>query len=131
MSRVRTGGAAEVRVKYAKALEFLAVARQALADEHPNAAASAAVTAAINANDVLCLLRLQHYSSADNHFEALKLTRQCGPVGRRVATALERVLAAKNTAQYEAASIRLADATTIVQRAARIVDLVGDEVAGA
>lgn len=124
MSREQSGGWPEAQAKMAKAREFLADARDALAKDRPNAACSNAVNAAINANDALCLARLQRYSTATSHAQALVLARSCGTVGRQVATQLERVLKAKDKAQYDTASIRPAEAAQVVDRAARIVGLV-------
>jgi len=130
VSRVHPGGIPEARSKFAKACEFLAAAQDALAKDRPNAACSDAVNAAINANDALCLVRLQRYSTATSHAQALDLARSCGPVGRQVATQYERVLKVKDRAQYETASIRLAEATKVVDRAERIVELVRGALAG-
>lgn len=124
MSREQPGGRAEARAKLAKAREFLAEAQDALAKERPNAACSTAVSAAINANDALCLARLQRYSTASTHAHALALARSCGEVGRQVATLLERVLKAKDRAQYATASVRLPEARQVVERAERIVEVV-------
>ncbi len=130
MSREHAGGLPEARVKIAKAREFLADAHDALAKDRPNAACSNAVNAAINANDALCLARLHRFSTASSHTHALELARACGPVGRQVATQLERVLKAKDKAQYETASVRPAEARQVVDRAARIVELVGGALVG-
>ena len=130
VSRVHTGGLPEARAKLAKAVEFLAEARDALAKERPNAACSTAVTAAINANDALCLARLSKFSTASSHGEALDLARQCGRAGSQVATLLERVLKAKDKAQYDTASVRPAEAKQVVDRAERIVGLVQEAMAG-
>ena len=108
----------------AKAKEFLADAQDALAKNRPNVACSSAVNAAINANDALCLARLQRYSTAPNHSQALVLARSCGAVGRQVATTLERVLKAKDKAQYDTASVTPVDAARVVERAAKVVALV-------
>lgn len=121
MSRERAGGWADAQTKIAKAREFLAAAQDSLAHDRPNAACSDAVNAAVNANDALCLARLQRYSTAQNHAHALELARACGTVGRDVAKQLERVLKVKDKAQYDTASIRRSEATQVVQRAERIV----------
>lgn len=124
MSRERKGGRREAKAKLAKAQEFLAGAQDALAQGRSNVACSDAVTAAINANDALCLAFLQRYSTSQSHTEALRMAQQCGPTGRKVATLLERVLKAKDTAQYETTSIGHSEAATVIDRATRLVDLV-------
>jgi uncharacterized protein (UPF0332 family) len=130
VSREHAGGLPEARAKFAKAAEFLADAQDALAKDRPNAACSNAVNAAINANDALCLARLQRYSTASTHAHALDLARGCGSTGRQVATQLERILKAKDKAQYETASVRPAEAANVVDRAARIIELVRAVLAG-
>jgi uncharacterized protein (UPF0332 family) len=130
VSREQAGGLPEARAKAAKAREFLAAAQDALAKERPNAACSGAVNAAINANDALCLARLQRYSTASSHAHALGLARSCGDIGRKVAVLLERVLKAKDRAQYATASVRPAEAAQVVDRAERIVTLVEGALAG-
>ena len=104
-----------------KAREFLAAARSALDAGWPNAAASSAVTAGINAKDALCIAKAGRTIAADDHTAAVAELRSLGPMGGEPANALDRLLGFKNRSQYDRRSICATDAQSAVRRATTLV----------
>lgn len=124
MSKVRTGGSREASAHLDKAREFLAAARSALDAGWPNAAASNAATAGINAKDALCIAKAGRTIAADDHSAAVAELRSLGPIGVEPANALDRLLGFKNRSQYDRRSISTTDAQSAVRRAASLVQAV-------
>lgn len=105
-----------------KAHEFLEAARAALTAGWNNAAASSAVTAGINAKDVLCFALAGRSTAADDHKAAVMELRALGSAGREPATALDRLLGLKDRAQYDRRAVTATDAQAAVRRAATLVE---------
>jgi uncharacterized protein (UPF0332 family) len=105
----------------AKAEEFLTVARAALALEQFNAAASTAVTAGINAKDVICLRLTGHTSKSDDHRQAAKELAHAGQTGKTLESTLDRLIALKPKSQYQPVQVTAAEARHAVDWAARML----------
>ncbi len=106
----------------AKAEEFLAEAKSALANEHADAATSNAVIAGINAKDAICLVLTGKTAKADDHRPAVVELRQAGKIGAELAPTLDRLLKPKTKSQYQSLSIAIKDAEAAAGHAARLVD---------
>jgi hypothetical protein len=106
----------------AKAQEFLAEAKSALANGHPNAATSNAVIAGINAKDAICLVLVGKTSKADDHRQAVPELRKAGKIGADLAVTLDRLLKPKTKSQYQSLSMVIKDAEAAVKHAARLVE---------
>jgi len=105
-----------------KAQEFLAEAKSALANGHPNAATSNAVIAGINAKDAICLALVGKTSKADDHRQAVSELRKAGKIGVDLAVTLDRLLKPKTKSQYQSLSMGIEVAETAVKHAARLVE---------
>jgi hypothetical protein len=108
-----------IRTKVAKAQDFLEIAELA-GEAHFDAAVSLAVSAAVNASDVLCLVATGGYPTGDNHGDASGVLRKAG--FPRSSTHLARVLAFKNKAQYLAIRCTERDADDAMRHARRLLD---------
>jgi hypothetical protein len=106
----------------AKAQEFLAEAKSALANGHPNAATSNAVIAGINAKDAICLVLVGKTSKADDHRQAVPELRKAGKIGADLAVTLDRLLKPKTKSRYQSLSMVTKDAEAAVKHAARLVE---------
>lgn len=111
----------EARAHLAKAQEFLAEARSALASGRTNAATSLAVTAGINAKDAICLVLVGKTGKGDDHGHAVAELRRAGAIGAEVAVTLDRLLKPKTKSQYQSSSMSRTDAEAAVKQAARLV----------
>jgi hypothetical protein len=105
----------------AKAQEFLAEAKSALANNRPNVATSNAVIAGINAKDAICLVLVGVTSKGDDHRQAVAELRKSGKVGADLAVTLDRLLKPKTKSQYQSVSLAIADAEAAVTQAGRLV----------
>ena len=105
-----------------KARGFLVVAEAALGDEN-DAAASNAALAAIAASDAICGATLGRRAAGEDHREAGRLLRQVAPVGADAAKALQRALAVKNKAQYQAEPVRHDEALRSVRAARQLLQI--------
>lgn len=110
--------AAAIRAKLAKAEEYLAMAELA-SDGYLDASVSLAVSAAINAADVLCLTAAGNYPSGQNHDRAPALLKKAGMSIE--SSQLTRVLGVKTKAQYSPARCTVTDATEAVKGAQRLL----------
>lgn len=110
------------RVHLAKAQEFVAEAKSALANGHLNAATSNAVIAGINAKDAICLVLVGTTSKADDHRQAVIELRKAGKIGVDLAVTLDRLLKPKTKSQYQALSMTINDAEAAVSQAGRLVE---------
>ncbi len=117
---------AAVTQKIRKASEFLLVAEMALEMDAYDAAASLAVSAAINASDALLLHRSCVLPQAEDHRRAVTLLRQYGFV--QASTQLSRILGVKNKAQYQVQSCTLKEAADAIQRTGRLLESVRGQV---
>jgi len=113
-----------VRAKIAKARDFLDLAVFA-GDEYFDPAVSLAVSAAVNASDVLCVIATGGYPTGENHGDATGALRKAGY--RQASTHLARVLAYKNKAQYSPARCTVRDALEVTKHAQRLLDAAVDE----
>ena len=123
-------GDPEMRRHLAKAVQFLDASQLALDARLGDAAVSCAVTAGIHATDAICVARLGRRSAGGSHHDAVDLARRAGNEGRRAASHLQRLLAVKNKAQYDASPVTAAAAGRAVETARRLVDLARQVVAG-
>ena len=105
----------------AKAAEFLEVARAALERDLYSGAASNAVTAGINAKDVICLVETGKTSKSDDHQQAVDELRHSGRRGEELASTLKRLIALKPKAQYRPVPVTAAEARHAVEWAARML----------
>lgn len=113
----------QVRSYLAKAEEFLTVARDSLASEHPLAATSLAIHAGISAADAMCGARTGQRSVGTDHREAITLLERTDREGRDAAGHLARLIPLKNRAEYEPRDIPKATASRAVHQAERVVQM--------
>jgi hypothetical protein len=113
------GASDAAALKLDKATEFLLMAEFALEGECFDAAASLAVSAAINGGDALCLARLGVLPNGQNHDEATRILRGAG--FDQASVLLGRTLAIKYKAQYSASRCSRRDAESAVKRAQRMI----------
>jgi hypothetical protein len=110
--------------KFDKACEFLSVAEVALAGGCFDAAVSLAVSAVINASDVLCMEITGNFPSGQSHDGAFAILRKCGNVGESVSRHLRGALKMKNKSQYSTARCRENEAEGTYRHAERAIDLI-------
>ena len=107
--------------------EYLKAASRSLEEGLPNAAASAAVHAAICANDAICLARLGKRPHGETHGAAVGMLlqacrgTQCEKAASVHSRQLEQVLAIKTDAEYSGVALARKRAQTAVQQASRFV----------
>jgi hypothetical protein len=116
---VSGGVSSLIRTKIEKARQFLDMAELA-GDAYFDAAASLAVSAAINASDALSVLAKGSYLTGDNHDEAAVWLRKAG--FQTASKHLARALAYKSKAQYSAARCTEKDAADAIKHARRLLD---------
>lgn len=114
--------AADARAHLRKAQEFLEAAGYERDLGLFNPAASAAVTAGINAKDAICLALTGRTDKSDDHGRAVAELKASGPAGAELASTLSRLLRLKTKAQYQPRSVAASDAVKAVEWAARIVE---------
>jgi len=124
------------QVSLSLAEEFLAAAQSALEAGRPNAAASAAVHAAICATDAVCEeltgdhpVSKAHDQSVDALKQACRNTRH-SKAAMCHARQLSAVLAVKSLAEYGRRALQLAQARRAVTQAARFVEWAREVVLG-
>jgi len=103
-----------------KAEEYLQAAMIVAQDHRYNAACSLAVTSAINAKDVICILSVGFTDKSDSHDKAVAELRKSGPIGAQIAPTFSKLLSRKTKAQYSAPSVGVSDALDAVKRAERV-----------
>jgi uncharacterized protein (UPF0332 family) len=111
----------EAQAHLEKAREFLKAASTNHELGMLNAAVSNAVTAGINAKDVVCLLTTGRTGKTQNHLQALAELKASGPAGRRLEPTLGRLLRLKSRAQYLADPVSTAEAAKSLTWARRMV----------
>jgi len=116
----------DARAHLGKAREFLEAAGLELEMHLPNAAASSAVLAGINAKDAICLQLTGRTGKAEDHRAAVPELAAAGPAGKALESTFRRLLGLKTAAQYQAAPISRADAARAVEWATRMVDAARD-----
>lgn len=114
----------------AKAEEFLAEAKTALANGHANAATSNAVIAGINAKDAICLVLVGKTAKADDHRQAVNELKRAGKIGADLASTLDRLLKPKTRSQYQSIPVANSDAEVAVRQATRLVNAASRLVPG-
>ncbi len=113
--------ASQVSSYLSKAKEFLSAAESELAAGRTIAATSLAIHSAINAADVVCGVRLGERAKGGDHSQVVKLLRQAGRDGEKVAKELKRLLPLKTKSEYEPDEIALPVAARAIERASRCV----------
>lgn len=116
--------AAMIELHLAKAMEFLQAAQFCFDLELWDAAASNAVSAAINASDALILKGGGTVPRGQDHSEAATVLKRV--VDAETARQLKRVLSHKNRAQYGSARSTVAQADEAIRMADRLVDKAKD-----
>jgi hypothetical protein len=116
-----------VRAKIAKSRDFLDMADLA-GETYFDPAVSLAVSAAVNASDVLCVIATGGYPAGDSHADASRILRKAGY--QQAGTHLARVLAVKNKAQYSGTRCSRQDATDAIRRARRLLDQAVEQATG-
>lgn len=119
------GALEKARAHLAKARQFLDAAELKLDADLYDAAASAAVSAGINAKDAICLRLVGQTTKGENHKRAAGELARAGQAGKELELTFARLLGLKTTAQYQAASIARGEAVKVVEWAARMVDGAG------
>jgi hypothetical protein len=119
--RTRPVTIAQAKQYLGKAEEFLASAKDDLAQGRMIAATSSAVHAGINAGDVVTAVRSGQRSAGDAHSQAMELLRASGPDGVVLAKDLRRLVALKPKAEYDPSDIALGTARQAVEAADRCV----------
>ncbi len=93
------------------------------AEDAMDAAVSLAVSAAINAADVISLIDNGSYPKGSDHGQAVTRLRPTRPQSARQ---LAGVLALKSKAQYDSRRCTAHDVSTALKQAGRLVDLADD-----
>jgi hypothetical protein len=113
------------RKRLADARRFLELAELA-GDEADatsfNVAAANAALAGIAAADTACCRALGERSRGDNHRDAVALVAQVSPGGAEAATALGRLLALKNDAEYGLTTLSKTKRETALRQARKLVE---------
>ena len=122
------GALDDARAHLAKAQEFLAAAEFTLDEDLFNATTSSAVSSGINSKDAICLRLTGVSRKTDNHAQAVAELARAGGVGAALTQTFSRLLRMKPAAQYQASSVRPADAGKAVQWAMRMLQVATDVV---
>ena len=113
-----------------KAVEFAAAMEASLQDERWNAAALAAVHAAISAGDAMLAAFVGIRSAEQDHREIVTLlSDHLGEDGKQAARHLQRVLASKNLVAYEERLMTRSEAEQMAERVRRLLTLVQRKLA--
>jgi len=113
-----------------KAREFAAAMEMALQEEHWNAAALAAVHAAISAGDALLAAFIGIRSAEQDHRQIVTLLADhLGKDGEQASKHVQRVIAGKNLVEYEERLVRQADADQMAKHVRRLMALAEDKLA--
>jgi hypothetical protein len=108
-----------------KAQEFTAAMEAALEEKHWNAAALAAVHAAISAGDAMLSAWVGIRSSEQDHRQIVTLLADhLGKDGEQASKHVQRVIALKNLVEYEERLIRQTEANQMVAHVRRLMMLV-------
>ena len=108
-----------------KAQEFAAAMATALEGKHWNAAALAAVHAAISAGDAMLAAFVGIRSSEQDHRQIVTLLADhLGKDGQQASMHVQRVIALKNLVEYEERLIRQTEANQMATHVRRLMTLV-------
>lgn len=108
-----------------KAQEFTAAMETSLGEKRWNAAALAAVHAAISAGDALLAAFVGIRSSEQDHRQIVTLLADhLGKEGQQASKHVQRVIARKNLVEYEERLIRKTDANQMATHVRRLMTLV-------
>jgi len=122
----------EARARQRTAQAYLEVAGFVLKergrDEYLNVAAGLAVLAGIAASDAICGARIGRWHRGDDHRGAQDLLQGATPDGRKLATALGRLLSLKDAAHYDVQVIAPRRAADAQRWAAILVERSTEEV---
>lgn len=114
-----------------KAREFATAMETSLGEEYWNAAALAAVHAAISAGDALLAAFVGIRSSEQDHRQIVTLLADhLGKEGEQASRHVQRVIARKNLVEYEDRLIRQTDANQMATHVRRLMTLVEDKLPG-
>jgi len=114
-----------------KAQEFVVAMETSLGEKHWNAAALAAVHAAISAGDALLAAFVGIRSSEQDHRQIVTLLADhLGKEGEQASKHVQRVIARKNLVEYEERLIRQADANQMATHVRRLMVLVESKLPG-
>jgi hypothetical protein len=131
-TRTARCGKPEARTRLSTAVAYLETAELVLGEtarsEFGNVAAGLAVLAGIAAADAICCSRLGCRHRGDDHRGAAVLLQQSVPDGKRLATALTRLLDVKDAAHYGASLVGPREAGHAIRRARVLVERARDEV---
>lgn len=122
------GALEQARAHLVKAREFLEAAELTLDADLYDAAASASVSAGINAKDAICLRLVGRITKSEDHKRAAGELARAGQTGKELESIFARLLGLKTTAQYQAQSIARGEAVKAVEWATRMVDAAGQAV---
>jgi hypothetical protein len=122
--RVRSVSAQAASNHLKKAQEFAAAMETALEEKHWNAAALAAVHAAISAGDAMLAAFVGVRSAEQDHRHIVTLLADhLGKDGQQASRHVQRVIARKNLVEYEERLIRQADANQMAGHVHRLMAL--------
>jgi hypothetical protein len=125
-------GATEARARLGAAEAYLETAELVLGEasrrEFANIAAGLAVLAGIAASDGICCARLGLRHRGDDHRGATGLLEQATPDGKKLATALRRLLDVKDAAHYGVSLVNARIAANATRSAKSLVERARDEV---
>ena len=127
--RARTGDIARAVARHTIAKEYFQLADREAAADRPfahNAAAGNAVLAAIAASDAICCVRLQLYSTGEDHIAAVDLLKKAQPEGPEAARALARVLSVKDQVHYSGDPLSATRMQGVLRCARRLVEIAGE-----
>lgn len=112
-----------------KAEEFAASMEQSLAEGHWNAAALAAVHAAISAGDAMLAAFVGIRSAEQDHRQIVSLLAgHLGQDGDKMATHVQRVIARKSLVEYEERVVKKSDALQMANHVRRILQQVREKL---
>lgn len=121
----------EARARLRTAQAYLQVADSVLAErdraEYLNVAAGLAVLAGIAGSDAICGIRLGRIHRGDDHRGAQDLLQQATPDGKKLATALGRLLSMKDAAHYGVIVVSALNATDARNWAALLIERAAEE----
>jgi uncharacterized protein (UPF0332 family) len=112
-----------------KAREFAAAMETSLENEHWNAAALAAVHAAISAGDAMLAAFVGIRSAEQDHRQiVVLLADHLGKDGTQASRHVQRVIARKNLVEYEERLIKASEANQMASHVRRLITLVQSKV---
>ena len=127
--RTRSTSPQGARNHLTKAREFAAAMEDSLAEERWNAAALAAVHAAISAGDAMLAAFVGIRSAEQDHRQIVSLlSDHLGGDGQKMARHVQRVIARKNLVEYEERLIKKSDAARMAAHVRRLLAQAEDKL---